>query len=203
MIKIRTPRKLTRPFKYDTKLSHLTIRIRSDQEEYLKTKENMGEWIRQAIDEKVQLETNIEQATTKQAVIKIVDIKLKELTKVVGSDFYLKAQRNLTYMENSLEKIKNAVEIYVSMKEDFNRGWLYVDGNPDIAWLDETNIPMNFIVQNGLKFDDPIPKDLKPELLKQLQQYYEYTKNKFQAMKERSSQLQREITELQQKLCNT
>ena len=196
--KIRNIMAMARKPKYEENLITFSATLRADQVEYLRKLENASEWLRNAIDEKIVGETDTEHATTWQ-IIKIITLKQKEIDKIINDQFYQEASKQLRYMRMSFEGIKKAQKVHVAERKEWNQGWLYANGNPLTAWIN-SNIPTAFIIENNLEFEEPIPKNKIPLLLKKLKQHYNYTKNKFKAMKQRSKELQKEIQQLQERI---
>jgi hypothetical protein len=187
---------------YGEKLIPFTIKLRRDQVEYLKKLENASEWLRSLIDKEIASRTNIEQATTKSAVVKILMAKQEELNRIINNPFYQEAPTLLKAMKNTIKHLKKAKTVEVKTTLEWAQGGLFVDGAYAPCWTD-TNIPKTFIIENNLEFNKPIPKDKIPLLTKQLKAHYNLTKTIFEDMRQKVKELRTEIKQLQQKLGNT
>ena len=171
--------------------------------EYLRKLENASQWLRDAIDEKIISETDIEHATSKQ-LIKIISLKQKELDKIINDEFYQESTKTLRHLKRDTERLKEAKTVYVASRKEWNRGAIYINKEPNSCY----NIPelralaRTFIVQNDLEFEEDIPTSKIPLLLKELKRHYNYAKKKKKAMRQEANKLQKEIQQLQEKLNN-
>jgi len=185
--------------KHDEKTVPYSIRIRQSQKEYITTKENASEWIREAIDKAILEETCLQAGDTsasKEVILKRIDVLKKELQKIIQDPFYQEAIENMKYMIFSLGKIKKSKEISIT-KRGIAKGMIKADGAALPFFLSPA---IEFVVQNDLEFDKPIPEDMKQPFIKHLEQHFDYTEKRFHAIRERSKQLQAEIEKLQEKL---
>lgn len=210
--------KRTRKPKYDKPLVNLSVKLRRDQLEFLKDRENTSEWVRDAIDKQIEAEGGQIGATDIIAMTKRVTFLKQRISQLTKAEEYVKAQDMERISREHIEEYRMMLSEGAEMSLHAN-GQLYIkkeDGFPvggfDLAdglcpgWtLDEMYhfIRLKKVESSSDDYHRTIykfPLEITSEILDRVEKNIPLIQKTIESYEQRIAQLQTQIEKLGQKI---
>lgn len=210
--------KRARKSKYDEPLVNLSVKLRRDQLEFLKDRENTSEWVRDAIDKQIEAEGGQIGATDIIAMTKRVTFLKQRISQLTKAEEYVKAQQmeriteerikeyRITLSEDTEMSLHPNGQLYIQRKDGFPAGGFDLADGLCPGWaLDEM---YHFIRLKKVEssFDDyhhliyKFPLEIALEILDRVEKNIPLIRKTIEGYERRIVQLQTEIEKLGQKI---
>lgn len=199
------PKKVVRARKpkYDEPLVNISIVIRKDQHEALQERENISEWVRDAIDMKIEAEGGETKAVDVVAISKRISFLQQRIEKVRNTPEYEKAQYVKKYVTPEyIEKARSFLKEGAVMKvhsESIEMGYFQwgceLKNVP--GWTPES---LRAFLHSKNCYSNAIPPELGLIIIDQMEKAVPFELKIVEGYEKRIAELQAEIDKLKEKI---